>query len=92
MTAARAVPAVAGVRDNGRAVSEETTIYLIAVAAGVLSLAAWLWWIVVPALRAYGRWWERAVAVALSVYVLAALVLAGVGLGAAALLYTDKLG
>ena len=73
-------------------VSEQTTIYLIAGAAGLLSLAAWLWWIVVPTCKAYARWWERAVAVALSVYVLAALVLAGVGLGAAALLYADKLG
>ena len=72
--------------------SEQTTIYLIAAAAAVVSLAAWLWLIVVPAWKAYGRWWERVVAVALSVYVLAALVLAGVGLGAAALLYADKLG
>lgn len=73
-------------------VSEQTTIYLIAGVAGVLSLVAWLWLIVVPTWKAYSRWWERVVAVALSVYVLAALVLAGVGLGAAALLYADKLG
>ena len=75
-----------------RAVSEQTTIYVIAGVAAVLSLAAWLWWIVVPTWRAYSRWWERVVAVLLSVYVLGALVLAGAGLGAAALLYTDKLG
>ena len=73
-------------------VAEQTTIYLIAGAAGVLSLAAWLWLIVVPTYKAYSRWWERVVAVVLSVYVLAALVLAGAGLGAAALLYADKLG
>ncbi len=79
-------------RDNDPALSEQTTIYLIAGATAVLSLAAWLWWIVVPTWKAYGRWWERVVALALSVYVLAALVLAGVGLGAAALLYADKLG
>ncbi len=76
----------------GTGVSEQSTIYLIAGAAAVLSLAAWLWWIVVPTWKAYARWWERIVAVALSVYVLAAFILAGAGLGAAALLYTDKLG
>lgn len=73
-------------------VSEQTTIYVIAAAAAVLSLAAWLWWIVVPTWKVYARWWERLVAVVLSVYVLAALVLAGAALGAAALLYADKLG
>ncbi len=76
----------------GTGVSEQSTIYLIAGAAAVLSLAAWLWWIVVPTWKAYARWWERIVAVALSVYVLAAFILVGAGLGAAALLYTDKLG
>ena len=85
-------PAVVAVRDNERAVSEQTTIYVIAGVAAVLSLIAWLWWIVVPTWKAYSRWWERVVAVALSVYVLAALVLAGAGIGAAALIYTDKLG
>lgn len=87
------MPVVGTVRDNERrAMSEQTSIYLIAGTAALLSLAAWLWWIVIPTWKAYGRWWERAVAVALSVYVLAALVLAGAGLGAAALLYADKLG
>ena len=79
-------------RDNERVVSEQTSIYLIGAATAVLSLAAWLWWIVVPTWKAYARWWERVVALALSVYVLAALVLAGAGIGAAALLYADKLG
>ncbi len=71
--------------------SEQTIIYLIGGAAAVLSLAAWVWWIVVPTWKSYARWWERLVAVLLSVYVLAALVLAGAGLGAVALLYADRI-
>lgn len=72
-------------------VSEQTTIYVIAGTAGVLSVAAWLWLIVLPTCRAYSRWWERIVAVALSVYVLAAFVLAGAGIAAAAF-FRDRLG
>ena len=71
--------------------SEQTIIYLIGGAAAVLSLTAWVWWIVVPTWKSYARWWERLVAVVLSVYVLAALVLAGAGLGAVALLYADRI-
>jgi hypothetical protein len=44
---------------------------------GVLSLAAWIGLIVVPAWTSYSRVWERLVAVVASVYVLAALLLAG---------------
>ena len=71
--------------------SEQTVIYLIGGSAAVLSVAAWLWWIVVPTWKSYARWWERAAAMLLSVYVLAALVLAGAGLGAVALLYADRI-
>ena len=86
------VPAVGALRDNaGRIMSEPTAIYLIAGTAAVLSLAAWLYWIVVPTWRSFARWWERAVAALLSVYVLAALVLAGAGLGAVTLLYADRI-
>jgi hypothetical protein len=73
-------------------VSAQTTIYIIAGTAAVVSLLAWLWLIVLPTWNSYARWWERVIAVVLSVYVLAALVLAGAGLGAGALLYADKLG
>lgn len=71
--------------------STQTTIYLIAGTAAVLSLAAWLRWIVAPTWVSYVHWWERTVAALLSVYVLAALVLAGAGLGAIALFYADRL-
>ena len=57
----------------------------------VLSLAAWLYWIVVPTCVAYAHWWERVVAGLLSVYVLVAMVVAGAGLGAVFLFYSDIL-
>ena len=65
--------------------------YLIAGGAGVLSLAAWIGLIVVPAWTSYSRVWERLVAVVASVYVLAAFVLAGAGVGALVLYYYDRL-
>lgn len=65
--------------------------YLIAGAAAVLSLAAWVGLIVVPAWTSYSRIWERLVSVVLSVYVLAAFLLAGAGLGALVLFYYDEL-
>ncbi len=71
--------------------SSETVTYVVAGAAGVLSLAAWLAWVLVPAWTSYSRVWERLLAAVLSVYVLAAMVLAGAGLGAAILWYWDEL-
>jgi hypothetical protein len=65
--------------------------YLIVGGAGVLSLAAWVGLIVVPAWTAYARVWERLAALVMSVYVLAALLLAGALLGAAVLYYYDQL-
>jgi hypothetical protein len=46
---------------------------------------------VVPAWTSYSRLWERLVALVASVYVLAAFVLAGVGLGALVLYYYDEI-
>ena len=73
-----------------RKVSSESVIYVIAGCAGVLSLAAWAAWVLVPAWSAYSRLWERLLATVLSVYVLAAMVLVGAGLGAAILWYWDQ--
>ena len=70
--------------------SSETVIYVIAGCAGVLSLAAWVAFILVPAWGAYSRVWERLLATVLSVYVLAAFVLVGAGVGAAVLWYWDR--
>jgi hypothetical protein len=71
--------------------SDSTLLYLIGGGAAVLSLAAWLWLIAVPAWMSYARWWERVVAMLLSVYVLAAMVLAGAGLGAVYLFYNGSI-
>ena len=50
-----------------------------------VSLIAWLALVVVPAWKSYWRVRDRLVATLLSVYILAAFVLAGAGVGAAAL-------
>ena len=65
--------------------------YLIAGGAGVLSLTAWIALIVIPAWTAYSRLWERLVALVMTVYVLAAMVVAGASLAALLLYYYDEL-
>ena len=55
--------------------------YLLFGAAGLISLVAFVGLILVPALSAYGRIWEKAAAGLLSMVVLAALVLTGVIVG-----------
>ena len=66
--------------------------YIIAGAAAGISLIAWITLVVVPAWKSYWRLRDRLVATVLSVYILAAFVLAGAGVGAAALWYfSDRL-
>ncbi|MFN8160651.1 MAG: hypothetical protein U0R52_06365 [Solirubrobacterales bacterium] len=55
--------------------------YLIFGGAGLVSLAAFVALILVPALGSYGRVWEKLAAGFLSVFVLVVLVCIGVGLG-----------
>jgi hypothetical protein len=55
--------------------------YLLFAVAGAISLAAFVGLILVPALSAYGRIWEKAAAGLLSMVVLAALVVTGVIIG-----------
>jgi hypothetical protein len=57
--------------------------YLLFGGAGVISLLAFAALILAPAIGSYGRTWEKATAAVLSVFVLAALVLAGVAIGVA---------
>lgn len=71
--------------------SNDALTYLIAACVGVFSLALWAAYVLVPAWTAYQRWWERILATFLSVYVLAALVLVGGGIGAVVLFYYDEL-
>ena len=50
-------------------------------AAGVVTVAAYGWFILVPAVGCYGRVWEKIAAGFLSLFILAALVGIGVGIG-----------
>jgi uncharacterized membrane protein (GlpM family) len=65
---------------------DEKTYIIIGVAA-LVSLVAWLALVVIPAWKSYWRVRDRIVATVLSVYILAAFVLAGTGVGLVALWY-----
>jgi hypothetical protein len=64
---------------------------IVLCAAALVSLAAWAALIAVPAWRSYWRLRERLLAVVMSVYVLAAFLLAGAGVGGLVLWYYDRL-
>jgi predicted PurR-regulated permease PerM len=72
-------------------VSNDAITYLVGGCCAVFAIAAYAAWILVPALSAYSRWWERAAAAFLSLYVLAAMV--GVGLlgGGAVVWFWDSI-
>jgi len=63
-------------------VSRLDITYLVAGVCGAVGIAAFVGLILVPAVGAYQRTWQRVVAMALSFYVLAAMV--GLGLLGAA--------
>jgi hypothetical protein len=67
------------------------TEYYLFGAAGLISLAAFIGLILVPALGSYGRAWEKFAAGFLSLFVLAALVAAGVVIGLVVFYNWDKL-
>ena len=71
-------------------IHDRVTQIVIGVAA-LVSLVAWLTLIAVPAWRSYWRLRERVLALVLSVYVLAAFVLAGALAGGLVLWYYDRL-
>ena len=71
-------------------IDDRVSLIVIGVAA-VLSLAAWVPFVAVPAWRSYWRLRERLLAVVMSVYVLAAFVLAGALAGGLVLWYYDRL-
>jgi hypothetical protein len=70
---------------------EENLTYIVAGAAGLVAFISWTTFIAVPAWRSYWRLRERMLAVVMSVYVLAAFVLAGGLMGALVLWYYDRL-
>jgi hypothetical protein len=65
--------------------------YLLFGAAALISLIAFVGLILVPAVSAYGRLWEKAVAGALSLIVLMALVVVGVVVGLAIVYYYNEI-
>ena len=67
------------------------TEYYLFGAAGLLTVVAFVWLILTPALSSYGRAWEKAVAGFLSLFVLAALVLAGLVIGVVIFLNWDSI-
>jgi small-conductance mechanosensitive channel len=60
-------------------------------AAALISLLAWVTLIAIPAWRSYWRLRERVLALVMSVYVLAAFVLAGALAGGLVLWYYDRI-
>jgi len=69
---------------------DRVTQIVIGVAA-LVSLVAWLTLIAVPAWRSYWRMREKVLALVMSVYVLAAFVLAGALAGGLVLWYYDRI-
>jgi hypothetical protein len=65
--------------------------YLLFGIAGLISLAAFVGLILVPAVSSFGRIWEKVAAGFLSVIVLIALVLLGVVLGLVFVLNYDEI-
>ncbi len=67
------------------------TEYYLFGGAALISLIAFLGLILTPALGSYGRPWEKVAASFLSLFVLAALVIAGVILGVLVFYNWDKI-
>jgi len=70
--------------------SNQTITIVVAASCGVLALAAYVGLILVPAITSYSRWWQRIGAAFLSLYVLAAFVIAGIGGGAGVVWFWDR--
>lgn len=67
------------------------TEYLLFGGAGVISVLAFAALILAPAIGSYGRTWEKATAALLSLFVLAALLMLGIGLGALIVYFWDDI-
>ncbi len=63
--------------------AEIGTEYLLFGGAGLISLVAFAALIMAPAIGSFGRTWEKATAVAVSIFILAALIAIGVAVGVA---------
>jgi hypothetical protein len=71
--------------------NDDQITYAVAGVAVLVSLAAWILLIVIPAWSSYWRLRERILAVVMSVYILAAFVGMGACAGAVFLYYYDRL-
>ena len=69
----------------------ETLTYIILSAAGGAILGAYGFLILVPAWTAYGRTWEKLVATALTLFVLAAFTGAGLVIGLVVVYFWDSI-
>lgn len=67
------------------------TEYLLFGGAGLISLIAFAALILAPAIGSFGRTWEKATAVVVSLFVLLALLAIGVALGIAIVYYWDDI-
>jgi O-antigen ligase len=72
-------------------VTDTQKTYAIVGAAVVIGLVVWIALVLVPAWGSYSRLWDRFLATLLSIYVLAAFVLVGAGVGGVILWYSDRL-
>ena len=67
------------------------TEYLLFGGAGLISLLAFTILILVPAIGSFGRTWEKATAVLVSLFVLVTLLAVGVAVGVAIVYYWDDI-
>jgi hypothetical protein len=67
------------------------TVYLLFGGAGLISLVAFTTLILAPTIGSFGRTWEKATAVLVSLFVLIALVALGVALGIAIVYYWEEI-
>ena len=67
------------------------TVYLLFGGAVLISLIAFATLILAPTIGSFGRTWEKATAVLVSIFVLAALIAIGVAIGIAIVYYWDDI-
>jgi hypothetical protein len=72
--------------------TNEQVIYTVAIGSGALGVIAYIGFILVPAWGAYSRIWQRLAASFLTLYVLAAFIIAGAAGGAAIVYFWDRIG
>jgi hypothetical protein len=71
--------------------NSETITYMILAATGGITLGAFGYLIMAPAWTAYGRTWEKLAATTLTLFVLAAFIGTGVGVGFIIVYYWDSI-